>query len=131
MQSKPLLVDSANFMPTTLSPIYQHFVCKICDSVISEGRQCANRNCSVLYCGKCVKEKVRSWRCNECGESKAPVDLHKRVRDFIEMLRFICPACNEEMMYKQMMEHIQNCEAASEYAKTGGIADDHAAASES
>ena len=108
------MVDGTDFKPTPLQPLYSHFICKLCDSIVYEGRQCANRNCSVLYCGHCVKDKIRSWRCNECGEGKAPVDLHKRVRDFIELLRLVCPGCNEEMMYKQMFDHLNSCEGVLE-----------------
>lgn len=127
-----LMLDSENFKPSSLNPIYQHFICKICDSIIFEGKQCSNRSCSVLYCGPCVKDKIRSWRCNECGDGKAPLELHKRVRDMVELLRLICPGCNEEMMYKQMFEHIKNCDGVIEISKNGRTGEDEAkAASES
>lgn len=50
----------------------------------------------------------------------------------IELLRLICPGCNEEMMYKQMFQHIQDCDGVIEISKNGRASDNEvAAASES
>lgn len=48
-----------------------------------------------------------------------PVDLHRRLKDFLELLKFNCPGCSENLMYNQMLEHLKTCEEAKKVAKEG------------
>ena len=48
-----------------------------------------------------------------------PVDLHRRIKDFLELLKFNCPGCSEVFMYQQMYEHVKTCEDAVKIYKEG------------
>ena len=116
MQSNLLEVDETMFRPTSLNPILHLFTCKICDSVIYEGQQCTNQRCPALYCKQCLPQYRN---CVLCGERRIPGDMHKRVREMIELLRLVCPGCNEEFMYRQMFEHLPSCEGAQKIKAEG------------
>ena len=109
MQSKYLEVEESQFRPTSLAGVYHLFLCKLCDSIVYDGQQCVGKSCSALYCKHCLSQ-YRA--CVVCNERRIPGDMHKRVREMIELFRLICPGCNEEFMYKQMYEHLSTCEGA-------------------
>lgn len=82
------MITDGDFRPTPLTPILHHFVCKLCKLVVLDGRQCANINCCVLFCSACVGEQIRKgkWSCPQCRERSVPIDMHRRVKDFLEIL---------------------------------------------
>jgi len=48
-----------------------------------------------------------------------PIDLHRRIKDFLEILKFNCPGCSETFMYSQMNEHVKTCDEAIKVYKNG------------
>lgn len=48
-----------------------------------------------------------------------PVELHRRIKDFLELLKFHCPGCSEMFMYQEMYEHVKTCEEAIKIYKEG------------
>lgn len=113
-----IVIDESSFRPTSLESIVHHFICKLCNSVIVEGRQCHNKNCCMLFCKGCVDSK-RPWGCPICQTRSEPVDMHRRLKDFVQLLKFVCPGCSESLMYQQMLEHIKTCEEAKNAIKEG------------
>jgi len=122
MQSQStLLIDESNFKPTSLAPVLHHFMCSHCRNVVQDPKQCFSKNCQVLYCAGCVQTKLKNgaWMCPMCRERQAPVDIHRRLKEFLQLLKFNCPGCSESMMYEMMIKHIVNCEAALKVQQDG------------
>lgn len=108
-------MDESNFKPTPIHPLIHHFICKICTNIVRDGKQCYNQKCSVLYCGNCVKQKANQWKCPKCSERAIPVEIHNRVLEFMQILRFNCPGCSEQMLYTQIFKHVESCEEAKKH----------------
>lgn len=112
------MVDQEMFQPTSLQPILHHFICNLCQFVVQDPRQCAQKSCSILFCNLCV-QSVKGWKCPQCSERSMPVDMHRKLKEFITLLKFNCPGCSENMMYEPMLKHIENCEAAKKVQADG------------
>ena len=113
------MLDQENYMPTALTPIVHHFLCNICRNIVQDGKQCARRACSVLFCGGCVTGKQAGWKCPVCQERGCPIDMHRKLKDFITLLKFNCPGCSKNMNYESMLKHVETCEEAMKVQKEG------------
>lgn len=38
--------------------------------------------------------------------------MHRKLKDFIELIKLICPGCNEGYMYNEINSHMEKCEDA-------------------
>ncbi len=54
----------------------------------------------------------KGWRCPACNEKKSPGPMHRKLKEFITLLKFNCPGCSENMMYEPMLNHMESCELA-------------------
>jgi hypothetical protein len=41
-----------------------------------------------------------------------PEEMHRKLKDFITLLRFICPGCSKGFQYESAVNHIKECELA-------------------
>jgi uncharacterized protein (DUF983 family) len=46
------------------------------------------------------------------GQHPITIDLHRKLKDFIELLKFVCPGCSEGYMYNEIQKHMSECEEA-------------------
>mmetsp|Transcript_1064 Transcript_1064/g.1974 ORF Transcript_1064/g.1974 Transcript_1064/m.1974 type:complete len:103 (+) Transcript_1064:71-379(+) len=102
------MIDESNFRPTPQFPIIHHFVCKICKGIVRDPLQCSNTNCAVLLCRACINAKV-PWSCSECKNKVKPSKIHRKVKDFMSQLQFLCPGCSEELLFDKAYDHVDNC----------------------
>jgi hypothetical protein len=106
MDAASVMIDESNFRESSIYPFQHHFLCNLCQYVVTDPKQCSSKNCQVLFCGKCVTSKGGSWQCPICREKKSPEDLHRKLKDFLLYLKFMCPGCSEALMYNQMLIHL-------------------------
>jgi hypothetical protein len=45
--------------------------------------------------------------------------MHRKLKEFITLLKFNCPGCSENMMYEPMLKHIESCEQAARVQAEG------------
>ena len=109
-----MILDEGNYQPTSLDAIASHFVCKLCLNMVFDAKQCCNKSCEILFCAPCIAKKrtKSSWSCPNCGERQAPVDVNRKLRQFMELLKIVCPGCKEGFMYTQIVDHIEKCDEA-------------------
>lgn len=39
-----------------------------------------------------------------------PTEMHRSVKEVLELLNFKCPGCNEKKRYTQFYEHVKQCD---------------------
>jgi len=52
--------------------------------------------------------------------------MHRKLKEFITLLKFNCPGCSENMMYEPMLKHMESCELALKVLAEGRSKDDKA-----
>ena len=62
---------------------------------------------------------LRNWCCPVCNDKAKPVDMHRKLKEFITLLKFICPGCSKNFQYESAIAHIKNCEAALKAIQDG------------
>ena len=86
------------------------FICGFCKYIVQPfPLECPD--CNALYCGKCVQSQMR-WCCQvmQCGSMQRPVEMHRSVKEILEMMMIICPGCEKKMRYESAFEHISQCD---------------------
>lgn len=60
-------IQSGNFMPTELPNAMDHFLCRICQFVVFQPKECPK--CNSVYCHECNTRFISTqgkWQCKEC-----------------------------------------------------------------
>ena len=82
-------VQSSNFVPTELTNVIDHFLCRICNFVVWQPKECPK--CNSVYCHTC-QQKLQGekgmWQCKECTSKEPVTEMHRTVKDVLDMLVF-------------------------------------------
>lgn len=100
-----------------MEPAISCFVCGLCKFVVSPfPLECPG--CNSLYCENCVRIQ-RSWSCTlpTCKSRVQPVEMHRSVKEVLELINFQCPGCNEKKRYQQFFEHVRSCDKIQDDGK--------------
>ena len=104
-------IQSSNFVPTELSQAIDHFVCRLCNFVVIQPKECPKCNC--VYCFQCNQNQIMQkgkWNCSECNSTDNLVDLHRVVKEVLEKLIFVCPKCKSvKRNYNDIFKHLSEC----------------------
>ena len=99
---------------TRMSSAVDQFMCQLC-KFIAEPYPQECPQCNLLFCENCVKMQLR-WQCpvNGCRCKAKPQTLHRNVKEILDMLLFTCPGCGVAKKYKQIFEHVKECDQISQ-----------------
>jgi hypothetical protein len=87
-------------------PFYDGFVCRICQSVVEDARQC--KNCDNLFCSACIQQWLQTKNsCPVCRTSTeiANMSVHPIVQSKLNLTKFVCQQCCQIFEYRGKMEH--------------------------
>jgi len=119
MEASGYEVQSSNFVPTELTNVIDHFLCRICKYVVLQPKECPK--CSSVYCHPC-QQKYQSergmWICKECTSKEQVIEMHRTVREVLDMLVFQCPKCLKvKRNYNEISKHLEECEEVADLSK--------------
>ena len=46
----------------------------------------------------------------QCGSMARPVEMHRSVKEILELMMINCPGCGKKMRYEAAFEHISQCD---------------------
>ena len=88
-----------------------HFLCKLCGYVVHKPKECPQ--CAQTFCHDCVQDRILStkikWQCPTCQSVDQVNELHRSVKEVLDVLVFKCPKCGGKRSYSDMETHIQEC----------------------
>ena len=93
-----------------VAPAFNQFVCGLCQFIVTPfPLECPT--CNALYCEQCVKMQ-RSWSCTvqNCRSRQRPTEMHRSVKEILELINFSCPGCGTRKRYQAFFNHVQTCE---------------------
>ena len=92
-----------------MEPALDLFVCGLCKFIVAPfPMECPG--CNSLFCEGCVRMQ-RSWTCTvqSCRSRMQPTEMHRSVKEILELVTFVCPGCNEKKRYQAFFDHVQSC----------------------
>jgi hypothetical protein len=99
-------------MPTELTNVIDHFLCRICKLVVFQPKECPK--CTSVYCFECNSNFISNkgkWQCIECNSYEPLVEMHRVVKEILEKLVFQCPLCSEvKRTYNEINKHTASCD---------------------
>ena len=112
-------VQSTQFVATELPDIIDHFLCKICNYVVYQPKECPK--CSSVFCFECNSgqiSKMGKWKCPTCQSQDNLTDIHRVVKEVLEKLVFSCPKCKDvKRNYSEINKHLQSCDGQDQSMK--------------
>ena len=57
----------------------------------------------------------------QCNSVKQPIEIHRAVKEILELMMLRCPGCGATKKYEQMFEHVQSCDKITQAMKTNRI----------
>lgn len=98
-------------MPTELSNVIDHFLCRLCKYVVWQPKECPK--CNSVFCHECATRVITTrgqWQCSECMSKDQVTDMHRVAREVLDMLVFKCPKCLKvRRNYNDIMKHCDEC----------------------
>ena len=94
---------------TKMSAAADVFVCPLCKFIVEPfPRECPD--CNTLFCKSCISRRM-IWQCpvGSCRSSQQPIDMHRSVKEILELATLTCPGCGVSKKYEKMFEHVQTC----------------------
>ena len=116
-------VNVQNFVPTELSNVIEHFLCRLCKLVVWQPKECPK--CNSVFCHECATRYITTrgaWQCQECMSKDQVTDMHRVVKEVLDMLVFQCPKCQKvKRNYNDIMRHCEECQEVADPSKSPSV----------
>ena len=94
VDSTPEEVSLTQYVPTDIPNVIDHFICKLCNSVVFQPKECSK--CEQAYCFNCTQLSIanqKKWKCPKCNSEEPLLDMHRVIKEVLDQLIFKCPKC--------------------------------------